>query len=219
MKHAVSEKEIIEYLRSLKLAEGDYPSDLFKARREMFIRQAASLAMTLHLSGGNGGGISSSSASHSTFLPTMGTLVEIVLVTVIIIEAGLTAYLYRERIAERLNPTASPRVEQTIEAPANPLLENISITGEIPVSATPSPASTTTATGTLSSTTPTAQETNIKDTQVSGTPTPRDHPGLHLGQTPKPERTLPSDKPDKPGDDGGGKDREPRDDREPKKNR
>jgi hypothetical protein len=214
MKKGVSEQEVLELLDHLKSAGNEYPSDMIRTRREVFIKQAAAMTVLTGPSGGNGGG---SAASISSGLESfsLSRLLEIALVLALAAGAGIMAYIYRDTIADFVNSNLFPKTEFTAVPPQDSSSEPavIPAMGEEDASGTPTAVSTLTShlTNTLTMTsTPapslatnagqeadTAENTNEEGLNLEGvvdeqsTPTPNDNSGLHLGQTPKPERTLP----------------------------
>jgi hypothetical protein len=209
MEQPTNEQEVIRLLTSLKKAESDYPSDLLKSRREMFIQQAAvvvaaaamNTALKVNNDGGNAGRPSSAPSTASSSIPaSMGTLLEAVLVVAIVVEVAAAAYLFRDKIAEFFNTVFSPRVEQIVNPP-DPV--DISNPGDAILTETPNPTMTdpSPATDTYTITTPqNGSNNNSSGGSGSGggspppavsTPEPT-RPGLHIGQTPKPDRTQPA---------------------------
>jgi hypothetical protein len=169
----------------------------------MFVKQAASAALAMNtamkMDNGAGAGNGASSAASST-APTasIGKVLEIVLVTAIVVEAGAAAYLYRDKIADFFNSIFFPRVEQVSNPPGG---VNIPNTGNANPTETPSPTLTDTPlpTDTPDGATPQIEvggndqggDNNQGGGQSAPTPEPT-KPGLHLGQTPKPDRTQPA---------------------------
>jgi len=132
----------------------------------------------------------------------------------IALEAGVAAYIYRDNIADFVTSTIFPRVEIA----ANPT-ENFSstpalvpITGGETMTETPIVTFTTTpsvtATGTPTSllvepgndnnggqvTEPVLPANDPSNREIMSTPSPKDNPGNHYGNTPKPERTKDASK-------------------------
>lgn len=230
MKKGFSEQEILELLDHLKHAGNEYPSDMIRSRREVFLRQASAMAALAGSAGGNGSGPAGSISSGLESF-TLGRLLEIALALALAAGAGITAYIYRDVIADFVNSTLLPKTEITAVPPQDSFAEPaiIPVTGgEDASSETPEAVPTLTSsptadapvtviTGTTEpSLAPDAgQETGLaegagvegSDTEsqdpvveslnlenppeLQSTPVPDSNPGLHLGQTPKPERTLP----------------------------
>lgn len=210
MKQAMNEQEVIRLLTSLKNAENGYPSDLLKSRREMFIEQSALVAASMNSAldvnnnGTSAGGSSSSASAASSSAPaSIGTILQTVLIVAIVVEAGVATYLYRDKIAGFFSSVFSSQVEQVAipseqsTVPAQGALNTeATILTETP-EATPSDPSAPADTYTI--TTPQNGGNNNGSGGGSGetsvppaasTPSPT-KPGLHLGQTPKPDRTQP----------------------------
>ncbi len=204
MKRKFSDKDVVNLLSSLKNAANNYPTEMIQLRRDMYMQQAAAMAILMKTSGGGTptgeGGASASGTGAGAGLFSLGTFFETALVITIMVEAGVAAYIYRDQIADFINSTLFP----TVEVAANPTDDPsftpavIPVTGDEP--ATESPAVTATVTVTVTDTpfpilvtessAPDVQEdTNNDNLQVESTPPPVDNPGNHYGNTPKPERT------------------------------
>jgi hypothetical protein len=207
MKQVSNEQDVIQLLANLKQAENNYPSDLLLSRREMFVKQAASAAVAMDtamkMNNGTNAGNAAPAASSAP-AASIGKLLEIVLITAIVVEAGAAAYLYRDNIADFINSIFSPRVEQVANPPDTVDIPN---TGNAGVTETPSATLTDTAVPTDTLLAAPLQNDNDNDNGAGGgegsgsgggdnppavsTPEPT-KPGLHLGQTPRPERTQPA---------------------------
>lgn len=240
MKKGFSEQQVLELLDHLKSAGNEYPSDMIRSRRAAFVQQAAAMALVTGPSGGNGSGSAGSIPSGLESF-TLGRLFEIALVLVLAAGAGIAAYIHRDAIADFVSSTLFPKVEVTAIPPQDSSSEPafIPVTGReededasdspqaVPTTLTSSPtaADPVTVTGTPEpSLAPAAgqdsditedtntESLNVEDTvQVQSTPAPNDGSGLHLGQTPKPERTLPPNENSPPidQDNSSKKDRSP----------
>jgi len=214
MSSKVSQKDILQLFTGIKNAESTYPQDMVVARRDSFKKQAAAMAVLMKagVSGASATGIGQATAATSTTTSntaalsgmSMGTLLETVLVIALVAEAGVAAYIYREKIAEFFNPTPTPKVEET-ENPINNPTQGFVASDEPSTAplATETPKSTFTATATAIETpipsglilsTPQNIEQN-GDIQVSSTPAPTDggSNGLHLGQTKQPTKESQKD--------------------------
>jgi hypothetical protein len=204
VKQKFSDKDVVTLLSNLKNAEQSYPSEMIQSRRDMYMKQAATMAILMKTSGGGTptgeGGASASGTGTGTGLFSLGTFFETALVITIMVEAGVAAYIYRDQIADFINSTLFP----TVEVAANPTDDPSFTPAVIPVTgdelATESPTITVTVTVTVTDTpfpilvtesfAPDVQEdTNSDNLQVESTPPPVDNPGNHYGNTPKPERT------------------------------
>ncbi len=203
-------------LARLKNIEVGYPADAMMTRREMYAKQAAAATALIQARGndlnarGNdepsGAGVAGAGSS------SMSMWLEAVLVTVIVVEAGIATYIHREKIADIIDSAFFPNKVEHVsnppdESPSPPVI--IPISGEETEAATTVPMFMFTVTVTVPATgasaptlTPEAAEGTNEEgaAEVLSTPAPDDNPGLHLGQTPKPERTLPSNN-DKPSND------------------
>lgn len=228
MKKGFSEQEILELLDHLKSEGNEYPSDMIRSRREVFIKQASVMAALAGAGGGNGGG-SAGSISSGLESFTLSRFFEFALVLALAAGAGITAYIYRDAIADFVNSTLIPKTEITAVSPqdssSGPAV--IPVTGGQDSTETPeavptltsSPNAIVTVTGTpvpslapdTGQDTGSAEDTDAGNTnaesidaagvvEVQSTPDPNSGSGLHLGQTPKPERTLPPNENSPPND-------------------
>ncbi len=215
MRSKISDKDVLRLFTSLKSAESTYPQDMIQSRRERFAKQAAAMA-ALMKAGGNGTGstgtsqTAASAGSGSTTAivggMSVGSLLETVLVIAIVAEAGVAAYVYREKIAEFINSTFGPKVEQTAN-PNNNSSPSLIATDDATPEITESPMATPTAVVTQTVTplgfidplSVDSQENNGDgSTQaVASTPNPsnqnnpdKNNNGLHLGQTKQPTKEL-----------------------------
>jgi len=203
MKSKVSDKDVLQLFTSLKSMENGYPQNLIESRRDNFTKQAAAMLVLMKV-GRNGASSTGRAAASTTTNSTpavgggmsMSTLLETVLVVALVVEAGVAAYIYRDKIAEFFNSTFRPKVEQTTNPNNNPspdLVTNDESTAEF----TKTPEATLTVTGTsLVIDTPvpsglinsTSQNNDQNGgVQPGSTPVPTDgNSGLHLGQTKQP---------------------------------
>lgn len=201
----------------MKNAENSYPSELILSRRDMYVKQAAAMAVLLKTAGNgtttNRGNGASSSGTAIAGSASLGTLLETLLVIMIVVESGVAAYIYRDKIADFINTTFSSKVEvaanPTEDSPLTPA--GIPVTGEEIETATPAVTFTATSTVTVTAagtSVPSLIPENKENTSsgnavIESTPPPtKDNPGNHFGNTPKPERTKdskesPSDNKDK----------------------
>lgn len=199
MKQQFSDTDVVKLLANLKDAGNGYPADMIRSRRDAYIKQAAAMSVLVNTAGdgtmgGTNGGASAGSAS-------LGTLLEIALVTMIVVEAGAAAYVYRDQIADFFNSTLAPKVEVVSSPPGG-------FPSEIPASektSTMTPVATATFTVTVTGTpapivtsSPAAENNDAgitdgadsADVQTASTPNPKDkdNSGLHLGQTKQPTK-------------------------------
>jgi hypothetical protein len=207
MKNRVSDQDVLNLLTNLKNAEGTYPSDMARSRRDMYIKQAAAMAV-LGSGGGNGavstqsGQASLASAAGSGL--SLGKVLEIALVVALAVEAVLAAYIYRNEIANFINTALSPKVELTsdpaaaaspasdVQAGAEPSTEGTASIAPVTVTGTSTPPS---------ALLPAPGSTNSGSAggggvqvQVTSTPDPtKVDPGLHLGQTKQPTQAPNTD--------------------------
>jgi hypothetical protein len=187
MEFKPQEQAVIDLLAKLKNANGGYPSDLMKSRRNVFLRQVANVSMGL----GVGMGLQQATkkakagAGASIHAFTATSLLEIVLVAAIIVEAGVVAYNYRARIADFLSSFSStPVVEEVVPpvavgSPLPGLIITESVTPVVVVSET----MTETATSVVSQ----PGESGGNGNNAAATPDPNE--GNHYGQTKVPVPT------------------------------
>ena len=209
MKNLSSNRQIINILGNLKDSKQNYPPELMQARRKIFAKQAATIALTANIKSDNNG---TGAGDHR---PTsIGTIAKTMLIIAVVLDMGTAIYLYRGKFSETINNTITPHTEyitNTIHSYSSPsvVIPNTEEPSEIPTSI--SPAFTTTEppipTTTLIST-PYPINIGSNDSEeadkIISTPKPKDNNGNHYGQTPKPERTKenkPRDKETKESDD------------------
>jgi len=207
VKQQFSDNDILKLLSTLKDAENNYPSAMIQSRRDMYVKQAAAMALLSKTAGdgtnAGGNGKSPRSGTPGAGSSSMGRFLEAALMITVAIEAGAAAYIYRDKIVEFINTTIFPKVEVVSSPPedlsstpaAIPMIGDESITG--------TPTQPFTATVTVTGTdTPSPAFVAPDDKGGSGvnggngvlqavesTPTPNANPGNHYGNTPKPERT------------------------------
>jgi len=150
------DEKIIEHLRTLKHAGKNYPVDIFKKRRASFRKETSGLILA-----GPGAGLLKGRFHFLAQIPAKS--LEIILVSVLVAEVGLSAYLNRDQIKNWFGvETSTPTVIHSIY--------------------THQPTLTGTPTATL---TPTETRTKLFATPTRKTsPT---NPGWHYGQTKTPK--------------------------------
>lgn len=204
MKNKISDQDVLNLLSNLRNAENNYPSDMIKSRRDSYIKQAA-VMMALAGVGGNGAtqtGTNQAAISNATGSSlAAGKLIEIALIVALVVEAGVAAYFYRDKIADFFNSTISPKVETVASPPAG--YSPDAVAGEEASTETPDVTETVTGTETPvpSATLLPAAGNNDGNggqgvQQVESTPDPNENPGLHLGQTKLPPDDSNKDKKD-----------------------
>ena len=202
MKQAVSEKDVLNLLSNLKTMGGSYPSDMIQSRRDLYVKQAAAMAVLTKTTGnGNGGGTNTGGGMAATGGAgaagslSLGKFLEAALVVAIAVEAGVAAYIYRDKIADFIDANISPKVEvaanPTEDYSGTPAI--VPVTGDESISETPTetPTVTVTETDTPSISNDGVPENNNGSSiqEPLSTPVPTDNPGNHYGNTPRPERT------------------------------
>ncbi len=209
MKQKFSDKDILGLLSNLKNAENNYPSEMIQSRRDLYRKQAAGMAVLVKTTGN--GTMAGNGESANAGPASLGTFLEIALVIMIVVEAGIAAYIYRDQIADFINSTLPPKVEVDVYPPKDSTSTPVVLpaAGEELDTATPTalpidtPAITVTVTGTAIDTAPATplltlapeglENAQVTDQQIQSTPPPpRDNPGNHYGNTPKSERTKDS---------------------------
>ena len=202
MKKPFSDQDVLNLLTNLKSAESSYPSEMIESRRDVYMKQAAAMAV-LAGAGGNGASAAgnaqmsaASSASTSTASGglTISGLLETALVVAIVVEAGIVTYIYRDRISDFIKSTLSPRVEQTANPPDGSLIGVPAVASETATA----PAEETVTVTVTSMETPTPPDLSApagdnnsnsdSEVQATTTPNPNDNSGLHLGQTKQPTK-------------------------------
>jgi len=112
MKNKISDQDVLNLLSNLRNAENNYPSDMIKSRRDSYIKQAA-VMMALAGVGGNGAtqtGTNQAAISNATGSSlAAGKLIEIALIVALVVEAGVAAYFYRDKIADFLTQRSLQR--------------------------------------------------------------------------------------------------------------
>jgi hypothetical protein len=159
-KFSQQDEEIIRQLRELNRLTADYPADSFKKRRASFVNPSNGLILGIPVVG-----FLKSRFSFLAHVPAKS--LEIMLVSVLVAEVGLSTYLFRNQIKDWLTADNTPQIV-TLSAP----LVQPSLTSSL----TSSPTATLTPTATASPALP----TNTPN------PPPTDQ-GLHLGQTKTPK--------------------------------
>lgn len=190
--------ELIELLAKVKSTDSEYPVELLTFRRQQFMEELGEMGVFAGL----GMGLEHSS-SNSSMSPVASSIVETVLVIAIVAEAGVVAFLNRDKLTEIFKSVSSAtRVEQ-VSTSINPVSMpvELELTNTAYWDSTPAPSVTVTMTSSLfpsptgnlmaegtSTGVPTAS--TLQNTpQVTMTPDPKGNNGNHYGQTPKPERT------------------------------
>jgi hypothetical protein len=203
MEHSPDDKKIIDLLSKLRDSNGTYPSDIYAARRQAYVKQVANIGLGLGIGTGIKNAAQSGNGAAGAATTVTSKILEITLVAAIALEAGAVAYLYRDKIAELIktytgasdsqdavvvSPTdeESPSGSELVEATEAPTIIVTTPSGTVTVtSGTPSPevAGGNNIDGGNGSST-----TNINN----ATPDPGGNNGNQFGLTPKPERTKDS---------------------------
>jgi hypothetical protein len=195
MEFEPQEQVIFDLLAKLKNANEGYPEKLMASRRQIYLSQIANIGLGIGL----GEGIkhvtkTPKSGLASLHIPTFtaSSLFETILLVAIVVEAGIAAYNYKDRIVEFFASISS-----------TPTVENVA---PIPVTGSSSPEIGVSETITVTATTPTVTPTTPSTVEqpvngntgnehiATSTPNPtNDSNGNHYGQTPKPAQTKDKD--------------------------
>lgn len=196
------DRDVVALLAKIKSAKVQYPPELFASRRLGYMRRVAEIGLGIGVAPelkntpkvGSGG----SAATK------IGGLFEAVLLSAILVEAGVAAYIYRDQILNVIQSYISAtRLPESVPSPngTTPLLaaDNTDL---------PQPSETSQAVSTNSPTTtatvvPTViAETNEAVDNAKSTPDLKGNNGNQYGKTPKPERTKDNE------NNKGGKDKD-----------
>jgi hypothetical protein len=174
--------KIVDLLGKLGQANGSYPFHLLSQRRTEFMTKVAEIrAMNAHSGNGSSGGNGLAAASAKE------TLIQGLLVTVLVAEIAVGAYVLRDSWLPLLTRNATPTAVHIAPAPQNTAAIFVPVEEEIPTEIT---------TGTVSPVPPqipvTGEESAAPPTAApAATAVPAatevvapTKPGLHLGQTP-----------------------------------
>lgn len=190
MEFEPEEKEIVELLKKIKDRGGKYPRKMLASRRQAYLSQVASIGAGLGLgTGAKAVAKTTRGGSATAQLPAISTstLVEALLVTAIVVQAGIVAYNYRDRLADFFRTFSS--TPTIVEIVPSPRTESSAPEGvpSLPATPTSTDTPTTTVTTTGSPTVETGDEDPSAQTvDATATPQPKDDNGNHFGQTPRP---------------------------------
>jgi len=212
MEFEPEEQQIVELLARLKNQGGAYPKKLLASRRQVFLTQMASVGLGLGIGTGIKAAAKSSKGGTLFHVPAISasSVVETVLVLVIVVQASVIAYRYRDRVTDLVNALSSSSIPTEVSFPGTG-----SSPTDIVASNTPTVIATESPTASPSSTVTTLPSTSESDngngtssssntTPAVTTPQPtHDDNGNHYGQTPKPPQQKNDPKPTK--DAGNGK--------------
>ncbi len=196
-----NDQKVIDLLSKLKVSNGAYPSEIYAARRQAYLKQVASVGLGI---GGVGAGLKNAAKSGNGATGTVATvtskILETALIAAIAIEAGTAAYLYRDKIAELVRTyTGSSTVQEVVPPTGAGSSSNSELVGntEAPVVTVITSSGTVIVTSGTPSPEVAAGNNNGETTNLNATPGPSDKNGNQYGLTPKPVRT-------KDNNDGGG---------------
>lgn len=175
-------------LTGLKNVEGTYPTELQLPRRDAYIEQAIALGVLIKAGQDNNG--VDSVEGDPLFPFHSGKILELLIVSAIILETVMAIHAYRNRNRDFFNDlrTENP----AIAAKANLIIPSfdVSDTGDETVVSIPTPAVTATITeGPAFTPIINSNSDNfVESEQTIATPAPKENPGNHYGNTPKPDR-------------------------------
>jgi hypothetical protein len=191
--------DVVKLLTKLKNSNGAYPPELLTPRRQNYLRRVTEIGLGFGVAGGMNNTVRSGSKAGATSSLTASGLIEAALVVAIIAEAGATAYIYRDRIAEIIQSyTSQPQVVEVTTPPQTEIsLEIPNVVIEEPEEIPATPTAVETPSGTpIAPTSVVNDDGDSQDDQAVSTPDPNDNNGNQYGLTPKPDRTI------EPGGDG-----------------
>jgi len=217
-----NDKKVIDLLSKLKNSNGTYPSDVFAARRQNYLRQIANIGLGIGISAGVKNAVKGGNGAVGTVATVTSKILEIALITAIAIEAGTAAYLYRGKIADLIRKYAASSNVQEVASPVGAESSSSSEVVGLTKSPTPvniaTPSGTVTMTVTATSGTPSPEVANDKTnssnnngstTNINATPNPGNNNGNHYGNTPKPVRTKDNKNNNGGSNNDGGKNNKP----------
>jgi len=209
-----NDQDVLKLLTDLKNTENTHPTDVLQSRRDTYIKQAAAMAVLAKAaqsgSGASPAGTNSPSNPLAKLTPHTGKILEIALISAIVLETVVVAYIYRDRIRDFFNDVIPPRVENVTNPTVDfvtPSSEATSVDNEA-ITDTPTPTITVTVTEepTIIPIVPTSNNNSSDNKQINATPPPKENPGNHYGNTPKPDRDKNNnDQKDKSSPDKGNK--------------
>jgi hypothetical protein len=189
-------KDLFQLFKKLKDADAVYPQDLLSLRRQGYLKQVAEISAGVGLAGALKNTVKHGGKTAG-LPPAAGILLESVLVVVIVAEAGILTYFYRDKIKEWFQSISnSPKVQQI----SNPPVQSSSIPG-LEISLTPAPSGIVTVAGTetpevtpsLLAEQPSNDQSGSQSSngsQAVSTPKPtKSNNGNKYGHTPIPQRT------------------------------
>lgn len=191
--------DVVKLLTKLKISNGAYPPELLTPRRQNYLRRVTEIGLGFGIAEGLRTTVRSGDKAGASSSITASGLIEAALVVAIVAEAGATAYIYRDRIAEIIQSyTSQPQVVEVTSAPEIDLSPNLPVMViEEPIDVSPTPSAVETPSGTPIALTGAANNNQTdQDDQAVSTPDPNGNNGNQYGLTPKPIRTI------EPGGDG-----------------
>ena len=196
-----NDQKVIGLLSKLKVSNGAYPSEIYAARRQAYLKQVASVGLGIGVGAGLKNAAKSGNGAAGTVATVTSKILETALIAAIAIEAGTAAYLYRDKIAELVRTyTGSSNVQEVVPPTGAGSSSNSELVGntEAPVVTVITSSGTVIVTsGTPSPEVAAGSNNNGGTTNLNATPGPSDKNGNQYGLTPKPVRT-------KDNNDGGG---------------
>ena len=189
----MEDQKIIDLLNRLKDTGGKYPRKLLESRRQEYLRQVASISAGMGLVAGIKEVARPPQSGSPALLPAFpaSAIVEAILVVVIVIQAGIVAYRYRDRIADLFQPAISASTTSPMDGAGSSLSED-EVTDTPLGTETMTETQTAIVAGPNGTLVPSGSGSGAgnsapgQDPSVTGTPDPNGDNGHHYGQTPKP---------------------------------
>jgi hypothetical protein len=220
MEFEPEDQEIVNLLTRLKNRGGTYPKRLFSSRRQVFLRQMASIGLGLGIGAGIKTVAKSSRGGSLFHLPSISatSVLETILLLAIATQAGIIVYSYRDKIADYVNSLSVQSAPTAILIPVTGSSSTNVVNSSTPTptmtvtaSVTPSPSNTATNLPSSTSVDEEGSSTTSSDTVPGVTPQPTNNNdnngnngdnGNHYGQTPGPPQPKEEPKPTKSKDSG-----------------
>lgn len=216
MEFEPEDQEIVDLLIKIKNRDGKYPRKLLESRRQVFLSQMASVGLGLGLGTGLKQATKSSKGWNLAHLPAMSasTVVETLLVLVIVVQASIVAYNYRDTIADFVKSLSS--TPTAVSIPVTGASQEDGIVSDTPTviatdTSTPTPTTSPSSTVTTGPSQPGFDNgaNSTADPAVTQAPPTNTNNGNHFGQTPKPTQQKKEVKPTQDTGNGNGNGKKP----------
>ena len=194
--------EVIKLLMRLKNVNGGYPPEMLALRRQRYLKQLAQVSAGAGIGTALRQTLKSGSSPAVPMAGPVGKLLEVLLVVVIVAEAGAMAYMNRDKLINLFRTISTgPAVQELSAQPETlPSLTETSLTSTPDLTETATPIGTPSPNLLAYPSLPTDNHSGA-NSQANATANPNGNNGNHYGNTPKPERTK------KPGNGGGNFDK------------